>query len=272
MSQKKIIKPTIVINKSLHQSDIADTNVDVCADSNVDVGVNNHDIQSGISSNYASDEAVEAGDEAVVDPQPVKERKKRTKKIYPPSEEIFEELINTLSDMRDISRKLISLAKEARKSSKNESKELNIKIKRDRSEKPSRKPRGFALPSLISDEMINYLVNEAKVTQIERKVEDTTVYVKIERGCLLARNELTSILCNHFKNSQMRKNESDKRDIHLDHQTSQLFGIDIKQFEENGGRVSSEGEPIITYFDLQKYLSRHYIKRGNTGPPLTMTI
>ena len=240
MSQKKLL----IINKPSPPAELADASV-----------------------NISSDEAIEAGDEGVAQ-HPVKERKKRTKKIYPPSKEIFEELINTLSDMREISRKLILLAKEAQKSSKNESKELGIKIKKTRPEKTTRKPRGFALPSLISDEMVNYLISEAKVTQIERNVEDTTIYVKIERGCLLARNELTSILCNHFKNSQMRKNENDKRDIHLDRQTTQLFGIDIKQFEENGGRISSEGEPIITYFDLQRYISHHYPKsRGNPGSP-----
>ena len=55
----------------------------------------------------------------------------------------------------------------------------------------------------------------------------------------------------------MRKNDLDKRDIHLDQETTKLFGIDVSQFEKTGGRLSETREPIITYFDLQKYLPRH---------------
>lgn len=186
-------------------------------------------------------------------------RKQRTKKVYPPSDEMFDELTESMCELREIARKVINLARETQKATRKEMRELNATNKKDKSEKPVRKPRGFSLPSPVSDEMVEYLINDAKITQIDRKNDDP---VKIEKGCLLARNELTSALCTHFKNSFMRKNELDKRDIYLDTKTTQLFGLNSKTFAENGGRLSTTGEPIITYFDLQKYLPKHCGKQA----------
>lgn len=185
-------------------------------------------------------------------------RKQRTKKVYPPSDELFNELIQNMCDLRDLTRKIITLSKDTQRSIKKEHKDFNVRIKKEKSEKEPRKPRGFALPSPVSDEMVDYLLNVAKIPSVDRKIDEMTSNpVKIEKGCLLARNELTAALCNHFKSSQMRKNDLDKRDIHLDEKTAKLFNIDPKKFGENGGRLSQNGEPIITYFDLQKYLPRH---------------
>jgi hypothetical protein len=196
-------------------------------------------------------------------------RKSRTKKTYPPSDRMFDDLLSSMILLRDLTRKVITLTKETQKSLKSEVKGLNQTLKKERNEKPTRKPRGFALPSPISNEMVDYLNNVANITEVERKIPDlsspdqppTIVMVKLEYGCTLARNELTSALCNHFRNAEMRKNDLDKRDIHLDKKTVELFGIDPKQFEETGGRISEGGEPIITYFDLQKYLPRHCGKK-----------
>jgi hypothetical protein len=183
--------------------------------------------------------------------------------VYRPSDDLYEELIKSMCELREVSRKIITLTRETQKATRKEIKELNLKIKKDKSDKPQRKPRGFALPSLISDEMVDYLVKTANITQIERKIGDQPACpVKIESGCLLARNELTSALCVHFRTSLMRKNDADKRDIHLDEKTTKLFGIDKEKFAETGGRLSASGEPIITYFDLQKYLPKHCGKQA----------
>jgi hypothetical protein len=187
-------------------------------------------------------------------------RKPRTKKTYPPSDQMFEELIKSMCELREITRKIITLSRETQKSVNRELKET---CKKDTSDKLPHKPRGFALPSPVSNEMVDYLINDAHMTQIDRKVdEQTMIPIKIEHGCLLARNELTSALCDHFRSSLMRKNDLDKRDIHLDANTTRLFGIDVKQFSDKGGRLSTNQEPIITYFDLQKYLPRHCGKKA----------
>jgi hypothetical protein len=193
-------------------------------------------------------------------------RKPRTKKVYPPSEDMFDELIRSMSDLRDLTRKIITLTKATQKSTRKDIRDLTLKIKKEKTDVPARKPRGFALPSPISNEMVDYLTKEAGISQIERKInEQTSCPIKIEYGCSLARNELTSALCNHFKTSQMRKNEADKRDIHLDTKTAKLFGIDVKTFS---GRLSAANEPIITYFDLQKYIPRHCGKLSLTSAML----
>jgi len=190
-------------------------------------------------------------------------RKPRTKKIYPPSDDMFDQLISSLYELRDVTKKVINIAKETQKSTKIDIKNLNTKIKKDNDYISTRKPRGFALPTTVSNEMIDYLINVAGITHIERKLPDQSVnIIKIEYGCLLARNELTSALCNHFRTSQMRKNEADKRDIHLDEETRKLLGIDKNRFIEEGGRISTSGDPIITYFDLQKYLPHHCGKKS----------
>jgi len=226
-------------------------------------GDNNDDNDKNEDDNDKNEDDNEEKVNTPCDPIIPPKRKTRTKKMFRPTEEMFDELIKSLCDLREISRKIITLTRETQKSSKKEVKELNAKIKKEKNEKPERKPRGFALPSPISNEMVDYLLKIANISQIERKINDqSTCPIKIEYGCLLARNELTSALCNHFRNSKMRKTETDKRDIHLDEVTTKLFGIDIHQFAELGGRLSADGEPIITYFDLQKYLPKHCGKQA----------
>ena len=126
--------------------------------------------------------------------------------------------------------------------------------------KVNRKPTGFARPRGISDEMLDFLTNTAKINEIvvNRKDEPVST-IKIEPGCKLARNELTKVLCYHFKNNNMRKDPSDQRKIYLDQATSKLFRIDVDKFRSDG-KLSENGEAIITYFDLQKYLPIHCTK------------
>lgn len=126
--------------------------------------------------------------------------------------------------------------------------------------KVNRKPTGFARPRGISDEMLDFLTNTAKINEIvvNRKDEPVST-IKIEPGCKLARNELTKVLCYHFKNNNMRKDPSDQRKIYLDQATSKLFRIDVDKFRSDG-KLSDNGEAIITYFDLQKYLPIHCTK------------
>jgi hypothetical protein len=188
----------------------------------------------------------------------VQKRKPRTKKVYPPSDNMFEQLIKLMCEMREVTRKAITMTREAQKCVCREGRDFRNQIKKQKGEKPKRIPRGFAKPAAISNEMVHYLQNVAKITQVDRKIDGNVVgQIKIELGCALARNELTSALCKHFRDSGMRKNDQDHRKIYLDKVTTQLFGIDVKKFTENGGIVSENGEPIITYFDLPKYIPRH---------------
>lgn len=190
-------------------------------------------------------------------------RKPRTKKTYPPSDTMYDQLIKAVSEQRDATRKVMTLIRETQKCTSNELKGLRALVKKQKGDKPRRKPRGFALPSLISQEMVDYLLNETKISYVDRKIEGQVIgQIKIETGCTLARNELTAALCQHFVNRGMRKNEQDKRKIYLDQATVILFGIDKDQFIKDGGQLSANGEVIITYFELQKYLPRHCGKKA----------
>ena len=127
--------------------------------------------------------------------------------------------------------------------------------------KQTRKPTGFARPRGLSDEMIQFLNSHAGIKEIKVSRKDDDVQsVKIEQGCKLARNELTKALCDYFKDSNMRKDPEDKRKIFLDDATRKLFRIDLNEFKSGGGTVSETGEPVITYFALQKYLPIHCLK------------
>ena len=127
--------------------------------------------------------------------------------------------------------------------------------------KQTRKPTGFARPRGLSDEMIQFLNSHAGIKEIKVSRKDDDVQsVKIEHGCKLARNELTKALCDYFKDSNMRKDPEDKRKIFLDDATRKLFRIDLNEFKSSGGTVTDSGEPVITYFALQKYLPIHCLK------------
>ncbi len=190
------------------------------------------------------------------------QRKPRTQKVYPPSDTMFTQMIQNLCDLRENTRKIITLMRETQKCANREVRDLKNQIKKQKEDVPVHQPRGFATPSVISDEMVNYLINVAKITHVDRKVDKKVVgQVKIEPNCALARNELVAALCQHFKINGMRKNNDDKRKIFLDQQTTQLFKIDTQRFVDLGGTLSDIGEPIITYFDLSKYLGQHCRKK-----------
>jgi hypothetical protein len=212
-------------------------------------------------SEQGEDEVEGDEEEEVTETAVAPKRRTRTKKVYPPSDEMFEELIKSMCDLRDSARKVIALSRETQKAVNREMRELRGQIKKQKADKPKRKPTGFAKPAAVSKEMIDYLTDIAQITEVDRKAIGTKQVigqVKIQYGCELARNELTSALCQHFRDNGMRKNEQDKRKIYLDDVTCKLFGIDVDEFsKEPGNSVSEDGEPIITYFDLQTYLAPH---------------
>jgi hypothetical protein len=214
-------------------------------------------------------DAIEPEDEIEPETINITRRKQRTKKVYPPSDTMFNDLLKYLCDLRDTTRKVISLTRETQKCVNRENREFKNQLKKQKGDKPKHKPRGFALPSQISDEMVDYLTQVTRIDHIDRYAEEKLIgQIKIEYGCELARHELTSAICQYFRKNNMRKNNADHRDIFLDEITAQLFRIDPKKFAEDGGRVSPEGEPIITYFDLQKYIPIHCKKKSKVDQTL----
>jgi chromatin remodeling complex protein RSC6 len=90
------------------------------------------------------------------------------------------------------------------------------------------KPRplsGFAVPSLLTDELYDFL--------------------KINKGELVPRKDVTKMINEYIKDHNCR-DEKDKRNILPDDALTKLF--------------RSSEQDKITYFNLQTYLKHHYIK------------
>jgi chromatin remodeling complex protein RSC6 len=92
--------------------------------------------------------------------------------------------------------------------------------------KANRKPCGFARPSLVSDDMCNFL--------------------KINHGSHVSRTEVTKSLIQYIKLHNLQ-NESNKRQILPDETLYKLFGDDSRKLE-------------LTYFTMQKFVNQHFPK------------
>ena len=92
---------------------------------------------------------------------------------------------------------------------------------------------GFAMPSLLSDELYDFL--------------------KIEKGTLIPRKDVTKLINEYIKDNNLR-NEEDKRKILPDSSLKKIF---------NCG-----DEDTVTYFNLQTYMKHHFIKDPNAVKPM----
>lgn len=191
---------------------------------------------------------------------PVPEKRPRARKVFPPTEDMFAELIRDLQELRDKSKNTISQVKELQTAINRRHRDLSSKVKKQKSVKTKRKPTGFAKPDKISQELLDYLTNVAGLTNIERidpSTKEVLATIPLVSGCLLTRNEVIKALSDYFKKTGFRKNKFDQRKIYLDTLTTELLDIDIDQFKRDGNTISKDGEPIITYQDLQKLIVHH---------------
>ena len=93
----------------------------------------------------------------------------------------------------------------------------------------SRKPSGFAKPSLISDELCEFLGKE--------------------RGTQMARTEVTKFLTGYIKEHDLQ-DPTNRRHILPDDALKSLLKVDDKD--------------EVTYFNLQKFMKGHYHKAGES--------
>ncbi len=91
--------------------------------------------------------------------------------------------------------------------------------------KGNRKPSGFAKPSKISDELCGFM--------------------KIMNGSKVARTEVTQYLIGYIKENNLQYSEN-RKVINPDSALKNLLGV--------------EEDEEVTYFNLQKYMNRHFIK------------
>lgn len=88
--------------------------------------------------------------------------------------------------------------------------------------RPKKEPSGFAKPSLLSDEMCDFL--------------------DLPRGSKLARTEVTKKLTVYIKQNKLQ-NPDNRKQILLDEKLKRLLNVDDKT--------------VLTFFTIQKYLSNH---------------
>ena len=104
------------------------------------------------------------------------------------------------------------------------SKEHEKMLKKKRNSK-NNKPSGFAIPSSLSDEMLDFL--------------------GLEKGIKVPRNEVLKLINKYIVENKLRQ-EEDKRNILPDKKLKKL--LNVKKNDK------------VTYFNLQSYLKPHFIK------------
>ena len=142
------------------------------------------------------------------------------------TEILFNKLVNQFQDIQSVMKTLHAnlklLQKEVLRERK-ESKKKESKSNKKKSDK-KRSPSGFAKPAPISNEL--------------------SAFLNLENGIELARTEVTSKVIAYVKEHQLQ-NPENKKQILLDEKLKKLL-------------TPEEGD-VVTYFNLQTYLKKHFI-------------
>lgn len=135
-------------------------------------------------------------------------------------EQQFSGLLETLGNLRG---QITQIQNQVRTLEKNVKKQSKLNKKESKS-RIIRKPSGFAKPSKISDELITFM-NKTKGTE-------------------LARTEVTQYIINYIKENNLQNMEN-RKNINPDKKLSKLLDC---------------GDNEVTYFNLQKYMNKHFVK------------
>jgi chromatin remodeling complex protein RSC6 len=142
--------------------------------------------------------------------------------IFEQFDSILEDLLNFKSYFSSIQSKVKILEKDVKKEYKRLSKDAS-----KNKNKGNRKPSGFAKPSKVSKELCEFL-NKSE-------------------GSEIARTEVTKALIAYINENKLQNNEN-KQIIVPDEKLKFLLGI-------------TDNEPSLSYFTLQKYMNKHFIKK-----------
>jgi len=104
--------------------------------------------------------------------------------------------------------------------------------------KPDRKPHGFAVPSIVSDELC--------------------AFMKVEKGTLISRTNVTKKLTEYISENKLQ-NPGNKREILPDTVLSSLLGEESK-------------DKFLTHFTIQKYMNHHFTKAVSTKVAATVAV
>ena len=138
----------------------------------------------------------------------------------------FENIIDNLSSFKvqisNIQQQIRILDKSIKKQMKVHQKDVA-----KRASKPVRAPSGFARPSKVTKELCEFMNKE--------------------EGTKIARTEVTRALVSYIKSNKLEKKENSKI-ISPDDKLKFLLGV--------------EESDELTYFNIQKYMNKHFISEG----------
>lgn len=141
----------------------------------------------------------------------------------------FESIIDNLSSFKvqisNIQQQIRVIDKSIKKQMKAHEKDVAKRAK-----KTARAPSGFARPSKVTKELCDFMNKE--------------------EGTKIARTEVTRALVSYIKSNKLEKKENSKI-ISPDDKLKFLLGVD----------ESDE----LTYFNIQKYMNKHFISEKSSG-------
>jgi chromatin remodeling complex protein RSC6 len=136
----------------------------------------------------------------------------------------FSDILGTLSAFRSQITLLQNQVRGLEKSYNKKIKSMEKEVKKNKS-KGNRKPSGFAVPTKITNELCDFM--------------------KLSHGTAVARTEVTQYIINYIKQNELQWKENRKI---------------IKPDKALTSLLSVEEKDEVTYFNLQKYMNRHFKK------------
>lgn len=131
-----------------------------------------------------------------------------------------------LNTLQQHVRSLEKTVKKEIKSGKKETKPVAVKAKKA--------PSGFAKPTKVTKELCEFM----------DKPEGTEI----------ARTEVTKALINYIKSNNLQEQTTDsKNKIVPDDKLKNLLGLNVEESNE------------LTFFNVQKYMNKHFISKNNTN-------
>ena len=142
-----------------------------------------------------------------------------------PVYEGFTDVLSTLSTFRSQITVLQNQIRSLEKTVKKNMKTLQREAKKNRN-KGNRKPSGFAVPTAISNELCDFM--------------------KRPRGSKVARTEVTQYIIRYIKENDLQYQQNRKI---------------IKPNKELRSLLASKAKDEVTYFNIQRYMNRHFEKK-----------
>ena len=143
-----------------------------------------------------------------------------------PVYEGFTDVLSTLSTFRSQITVLQNQIRSLEKTVKKNMKTLQREAKKNRN-KGNRKPSGFAVPTPISNELCDFM--------------------KRPRGSKVARTEVTQYIIRYIKEHDLQYQQNRKI---------------IKPNKDLRALLASKAKDEVTYFNIQRYMNRHFEKKA----------